>query len=273
MYFRNIIITGFIVGVALFFPTDAFAKKDGQAQKPVTSHHKVEIEKASENQKKPVNPVPVKNKGNTKIKDLPSQASEKAREAVKASVQKAKKPVQHTLPNQAKAKQEEAKKKPHPNNKKVQTEESNHVEKPSKPVHKVVSKEQPTFRKMDKNLSKVSDKSTQESTIKKEVPSNNELVTDKAISTDQKKTPFSTEKYPKEIKIVNHSSNTKVPGGTTKDRTGQGQTSFIVKWFQAEKGLSISQIQSYCSRERVYRNQWVHAPPTEPPKSAPDFFM
>ncbi|MBM7587864.1 cell wall-associated NlpC family hydrolase [Bacillus pakistanensis] len=277
MYFRNILVTGLIVGAALFFPSDVFAKNDGQDQKPVTSNQNVEVKKVTENQKKPkvVNPVPATVKKNSQEKDLPSQASEKAREAVKASKQKANKPIEQTLPNHAKAKKEEIKKKPQPANKKIQTETSNQVEKFSKPVHNVVPKEEPTYRKADRRHPVVNDSSTQEATIKKEDPPIHDRVTDKENSTDKKKTPISTEKFPKETIIVNHSHNIKAPGGTSKDRTGHGQTinSFIEKWFQAEKGLSINLIQSYCSRERVYRNQWVHAPPTEPPKMAPDFFM
>src|SRR3982750_2434893 len=74
MHIRSFLLKGFIMGAALFFPTDAFAEKSEQAQKPSTQNgHAMEVVEAVKDLDSTSNPSP---QAKPEIQ-VPDRASEK----------------------------------------------------------------------------------------------------------------------------------------------------------------------------------------------------
>lgn len=82
---------------------------------------------------------------------------------------------------------------------------------------------------------------------------------------DSDNRPLQQDKLPNEILGISTTQQSSKQG-TAKDRTGLGQASPIEKWLQIEAQWDIQLINPYSSRTHVYHNQWVHAPPSPPPK-------
>jgi chemotaxis protein histidine kinase CheA len=341
MHIRSFLLKGFIIGAALFFPTDAFAEKSEQAQKPSTQNGRaMEVVEAVKDLDSPSNPSPqakpeiqVPDRASEKVEkaiparasekvekaipaqasekvekaiparasekvekaipvqarekvekavQLPNQASEKAQqtvqevkqrsekasEAMQSTVKEAKKAVNNSLPEKNQEAETETIKqqKTTPNNNEIHSNEAK--ESSDKSVQHVISGEN-TNQQLTKMVQMLDDDKTMQS-IKKEAGS----IDEESETEEKEKIPSGQAKYPKDIIVVQPPHNTKTPDGSSKDRTGYGQntTSFVDKWLlEAEKYLNLKRIQPLVSRAYEYRNQWVNAPPSQPPQATPFF--
>ncbi|MFZ3578652.1 hypothetical protein [Virgibacillus sp. DJP39] len=283
MNFRKLYLTGFIIiGIALIFPMDVFAQKSEKAKNPnALNDHVNQGVKDLQNKS-----------SNAKVKvPVPAQAHEKADKVIPQQVkEKAKKAVE--LPSQA---NEEAREKAQVVRKGIEkvSEDSETTKKKNKKVVNKNKKKQKPKEGSDDNYSsnaqveKNSTKSVPHDSPRKEgnqqatnhakdvnsVPSVKETdyIKEKPDTEENKQIPFSKEKVPKDsIAVTQHS--TKVPVGPSKDRSGQNTTSFIDKSsLEAWKHSNLKRIQPFISHLREYRNQWVNAPPFQPPQVTPFF--
>jgi chemotaxis protein histidine kinase CheA len=352
MHIRSFLLKGFIMSAALFFPTDAFAEKGEQAQKPSTQNgHAMEVVEAVKNLDSTSNPSPqakpeiqMPDRASEKVekvipaqasekveKATPTQASEKVKKAIpvqanekvkKAIPARASEKVEKAIPAQASEKVEKAVQVPNQASEKAQhtvQEVKQRSEKASKAMQSTIKE---TKKAVDNSLPEKNQEAETETTKQqKTTPNNNEIhsneaeeSSDKSVqhaisgeNTNQQSTkmvqmldddktvqsikeagsideepeteekekfPSGQEKYPQDIMVVHSPHNTKTPDGSSKDRTGYGQntTSFVDKWLlEAEKYLNLKRIQPLVSRAYEYRNQWVNAPPSQPPQTTPFF--
>jgi hypothetical protein len=278
MHFRQLIITGFIAGVAMLIPDIAFAEKGsnaGNPQKPVAAEQVTlpdKAENAKTSEKTPAEPAVKNHPVQKPVVQKPAQAKpkEKPADAVKSNgkAPSLKKNEKTGLPQKAKAlineKSKQAKHK------------TKHSDKPSnkdalKSIHNKGNYVKETKRRSPGLKEKV--EPSMESAV---TPS---FVTAKTAS---KKTPpvkndekdsSKNERYPKGDNMPNPPSRTKASGGPSSDRTSYGNTSTFMndKWFVWEASFNLNLLQPYTSRVAVFQSQWVNAPPSPPPLKAPAF--
>ncbi|PGV53436.1 hypothetical protein [Bacillus sp. AFS037270] len=96
----------------------------------------------------------------------------------------------------------------------------------------------------------------------------------KPLMDEENKTPSNNRKNPGEVEIMNNPpQRMQSSGGQSNEQfsPGAGTISFITNQFDWDEnfGLNISHI--YTSQQAKYRNQWINAPPSPPPKAAPFF--
>ena len=96
----------------------------------------------------------------------------------------------------------------------------------------------------------------------------------KPLMDEENKTPSNNRKNPGEVEIMNNPpQRMQSSGGQSNEQfsPGAGTISFIANQFDWDEnfGLNISPI--YTSQQAKYRNQWINAPPSPPPKAAPFF--
>jgi hypothetical protein len=278
VYFRNFIVIGLIIGAALCFPSESFAKNGDLHQKSVpTSSQIVQGKETVKSIKPSKDEKPVITKPNKhRNVVIPNHANEKAQEAVKASNKRVEDIVKNISSNKAKAKQGE-KKQGIEKEKNLPPENASKTSKTekfsNKSVHKQVSTQpEDTKRNQEKSVLSPIENSTQLPAVNKDDSSlASKPVTDKISKTEKEKVPSPQERYPKPIDVVNSSNSSIIPGGSQpKDRTGVGQspTSLLEKWFVLENCLNFKLKQIYFSRANVYTNQWINAPPLQPPKDS-----
>ncbi|WLR49822.1 hypothetical protein LC040_10955 [Bacillus tianshenii] len=279
MNFRSVIITVLLVGTALLLPTDAMAKKENILPKPAQQNsHLVELPDTANNPvQASVNEEKAKSMEKPNKGQLREQAKEHAQNAVHIVNKNANKTTKQTLPTVAEVKQGEKKEQAKAKNKltqhkKVIQPKKKQVEKTvEKPIEKPnddkgIEVESHTPMKIIQNP-KVANGTSQpveknEDTSKK--------TTSEQSAPQEEKPPQPHEKYPVDVQIIHSEQQTKTPGSSSKDRTSNSQNAshFNEKWLEIEKQLSLNLIQSYGSRERVFQNQWINAPPSQPPKNA-----
>jgi hypothetical protein len=275
MQFRMILLIGFVVCVALAFPTDAFAEKGENAQKPsIQNGHAQEVSETVKDQDSISKPSPQAkieitepDKPKKKVeKVIPDQASEKAQQTVgevrqkseraskplPSTVKETKKVVNNSQPEKNQKEEtktrEKQKTSPITNEIHAKTVEDSSTEDVNQPSTKIV---QPVEGNKTESIDEV--------VIENEEPEDKE----------KKNSPSSQEKYPKDTKAVHSPSHTKVPDGSSKDRSGNGQntSSLSVKLLlEAEKYLNLKRNQPLVSRTYEFRNQWDNAPPSPPPE-------
>jgi hypothetical protein len=197
------------------------------------------------------------------------QGSEKASKAMQSTVKETKKAVKNSLPEknqEAEAETQTTKQqKTTPSNNEIHSNEA--VESSNKSIQHAISGENAN-QQSTKMVQMLDDDKTVQS-IKEAGSINEEPETE-----EKENIPSGQEKYPRDIMVVHSPHNTKTPDGSSKDRTGYGQhtTSFVDKWLlEAEKYLNLKRIQPLVSRTYEYRNQWVNAPPSQPPQVTPFF--
>ncbi|WP_218971541.1 hypothetical protein [Neobacillus soli] len=82
--------------------------------------------------------------------------------------------------------------------------------------------------------------------------------------------PASKEEIPNVDQVINPTQRSNSSGGQSNERVSQGlQTaSFLEKWFEWNKYNEINLVHAYFSRDKLMNNQWVNAPPSQPPQES-----
>ncbi|WP_430789808.1 hypothetical protein VBD025_04815 [Virgibacillus flavescens] len=290
MNFRGVLVLGFIVIAAFTFPIVAFAEKGGQAQNPEADKSKGvgKVKDYTPLPDKPEVQLPDKaNKMAKKGKDLPEKALNKAKKAkelpsqasemAKKAVQKVKKKNEPALKT-AKNKSDKAKRsvnKTLPENKGTAVK----VKLPKQVLNEEEIRSQ-NEESIDQRVEQQKNNSTEKinkqpvKDAKVEVVSGNKEQPVKAkAESKEKKNPFDNEKS-HDVKVIPFSSNSNVPSAPSKDRTGNGNSSIglLDKWlWKAGSNTYIKLINPFVSTRLEYRDQWVNAPPSPPPKETPFF--
>ncbi|WP_052737649.1 hypothetical protein [Bacillus sp. SA1-12] len=310
MHFRHFIFCGFIAGMTLFFPADAFAEKNGvdtevnpsqqleqpQEKKPALISPQIREEENSDQlsgsintPKQTVSSLSEKtgktldnpiDSVKTQSSQLREQASEKAQ---RARTSKVVTNNEHTLP--VKPNKEEISKGQNKEPIIKQAQQPSTQAKPStkngpgKPTKEPIENTTSTID-AEKDLlirkakKEADEKNQNKAIISKQDPSEkasiNYLSKD---SQEEQNTPSHKHQYPIDIQTISSSQNTKLPGGSAKDRSGTSKSwnSTVEKWIEFEKQWNLRLIQTFVSKAHVYRNQWINAPPAKPPKTAPFF--
>lgn len=196
-----------------------------------------------------------------------NQAFEKARKSVQSTIKKTEKAVNNTLPEKVEVKQGEEKgqtkqNKPQTDNKGIHFK-TNEAEKPSEKSLNNIDSGEKTKHQYTKLVQKLNDdENLNQSILKKEDGSEKTSFTDESKSKGKEKTPSRQQINIRDIQVVNSPQNTKIPGGSSKNRTchSQSANSFGEKWLELYKHWNLKLIQPYVDRAHVYRNQWVNAP-------------
>jgi hypothetical protein len=296
VHFRHFLISGLLVGAALFLPEDAFAEKNelsGQQNVPKASVQEItsvekddkavqnDVQAKAENAKPLVKKVVVpENAKKTQDraskqpaqKPLPPDPTKKAAEALQKLPEQAKGNVNSVLKNTEKAVKA-------PSSKKVAAgqEKKELVKKKSTPI-KVV--DQPTLPSLplkndvNKNsqftklvyINEPKGEHSHASKIGKESPSEPLL----PQPFNKGKAPSSQEEIPDVSQVMNP-KRTSHSGGKSQERVSNGLSTinFLDKWFEWNQFYELQFVQPYLSRYALMNNQWVNAPPAQPPQVAP----
>ncbi|ESU32357.1 hypothetical protein G3A_11885 [Bacillus sp. 17376] len=280
MHFRQLIITGFIVGAAMLIPDLAFAEKGanaGNPQKPVTAEQVTLPDKAENAQtsgktpgepavkNQPVQKPVVQKPAQAKQKDKPADAGKSNKKA-----QSFKKNEKAALPQKAKA---------------LINDKSKQVK--HKTMHSNKQSNKDALQSIHNKGHHVKETQRRSPGLKEKVePSKESAVTPSFVKvtakTASKETPpvkndgndsSKNERYPKGDNIPNPPSRTKASGGPSSDRTSYGNASTFIndKWFVWDESFNLNLKQPYTSRVAVFQSQWVNAPPSPPPLKAPAF--
>lgn len=87
----------------------------------------------------------------------------------------------------------------------------------------------------------------------------------------QEKTPASEEEIPKVSQAINPTQPTSSSGAQSHDRLSNGLSTinFLEKWLVWNNHYEMVLVQPYLSRYARMNNQWINAPPSQPPQEAP----
>jgi hypothetical protein len=296
VHFRHFLISGLLVGAALFLPDEAFAEKNelsGQQNVPkasvqaktsietdgvaVQTKLPAKAENAKSLEKKVAVPELTKKtqepeKKQQSTKASPSEPTKKAAEALQKLPEQAKGNVKSVLKNTEKAVKA-------PSSKKVAAgqEKKELVKKKSTPK-KVV--DQPTLP----SLSLISDVNKNSPFIKlvyinePRGEHSHASKTSKASPSEpllpqpfnKGKAPTSQEEIPDVSQVMNP-KRTSHSGGKSQERVSNGLSTinFLDKWLEWNQFYELQFVQPYLSRYALMNNQWVNAPPAQPPQVAP----
>lgn len=264
MHFRHFLMTGLMVGAALFFPDGAFAEKNeirGQEQKaervsvqPVTkavpAHVPDKIESAPsiiETDSSITPSVVDSNKPDAVLKNLPDQA--------KANVQPAEKKVEKVTGLEKAATVQEKTK-----------ELAANKSTPKKMVDDAVFNSSHKSEAVEKN------KAAEMSRLEQNTEPSNEKILESFVPSlsNHGKAPDNKEEMPKVNQITNQTQRTSSTGGKTNDRTSQGlgTLSLMDKMFEWTTYVNVLHEHLYFSRQEFLIHQWVNAPPLPPPLTA-----
>ncbi|TLS35754.1 hypothetical protein [Pseudalkalibacillus caeni] len=305
MHFRGLILKGLLAGAVLFFPSDAFAEKNDQAKDHNGKSAEEVISKTVEAAagKEPGSISPMSEDGqkveqkpasadhsnshkpdkSEKTIQLPDTASEKAQKTVNSAVNKAAKKLPFGKPENIQGQQKGQKKgnKPSISNKENHPIDKKDGESSKKSLHTVDVKEKTKKTEVKtKPIKPQPEKketppiATSKKDHKKKVEETDNEEMDKSDAKKGSDFPYPQEKLPNDIQVITSSHSTKTPGGSSKDRTGNGSSSgYVDKWLELDQYWNFKLTQPFVSRAHVYRNQWVNAPPSPPPETAPFFLI
>lgn len=280
MYFRHFILMGVILGAAAFLPNNVLA--NGAAGQPEQQNAAAQT-RVSENAENPVaskKEVPVstenvhKSQGEVVQKPEANPSTQKSIpiKSVSASPNKTNRaapPFDKGL-NASKSAEQTAKVKdvgqsgpPKPN---VDTNQLPEVS------ESTPSNQSAPEAEMDHHSSSVNAKSE---TIKEENDSSVSIKT--SISqephiVEESKAPSNDRKIPFEVLNI-LPQLTSSPGGQSDVQfsPGTGAVGFIANWSDWGEYLSLTIGLNYTSRQAKYSHQWINAPPSPPPETAPFF--
>ncbi|MCM3667073.1 hypothetical protein M3204_21965 [Mesobacillus subterraneus] len=281
MNFRQLIITGFIAGAAILMPDIAFAEKGPDDKKPgqpltavqPTLPDKAENAKTSE--KKPAEPVVQKHQVQIKpVNDKPAQAKIVVKPAEIGNSNGQAKSVNKN----EKASKVNLIKKTHQEKrdsaKEFEDRSNKQLNKAAvKSIHNESEYAKDTKRKSPGLKEKV--EPSQDSTVTPVSQKRTVTVESGQAPPSERDERDSSQKEssPKRENVPNLPSRTKTSGGSSSDRTSNGNTStaFSDKWFVWDEYFNVNLLHPFTSRVAVYRSQWVNAPPSPPPLQAPVF--
>lgn len=275
--FRHFIITGLLASTALFFPVDAFAEKNQPSpRQDISEKAAIEVPQREAKKIPKISQKPEKATTVEVQKDIPDRKptkKENTRNTAIPLMDGAEKPIKQKVPNKdgvktrnnqenklAKA-QAIKSKKTSPN-----TQEETPAE---KSLHNDSTGEQQSRKRMADRLEK------KETTVvsisnptKKPVSEPASLQIKPVKPKAQEKQPSKRKKYSGDIIVFSSPLHPK-PAGASKDRAIQGQSgTFSDKWFDWSKYTHLKLTLPFISREKILVNQWVNAPPSQPPKKA-----
>lgn len=279
LQFRHFLISGLMVGAALFLPENAFAEKNevsGQLNPQKALVQSDAVEKVEAVQTKIQEEAEKEKSLKARAKQPPS--SPKLEPSPKAAL------VLENLPEQAKPKVQSAIEntekviKSHGHKKEAAVKESAKEIGKNKPTLQTGKSALPTLhnRGMEMKNKAQSERLAHEPIDKALYVSISQHVSSsEPIFPEPKKegkVPVSKEEIPKTDQVLNQTQRTNSSGGQSNDRASFGgfnTISFLDKWFEWNKFYEIELIQPYLSRHAFMNNQWVNAPPSPPPQTAP----
>lgn len=281
MHFRQLIITGFIAGAAMLMPDIVFAEKGPDAKKPeqpltaVQRTLPVKAENAQTSEKTPAEPAVQKHQVQQKpVNDKPVQAKIVVKPA---EVGKSNGKAQSFIRNEKAAKANSTKKSPQEKRDSAK-DIANHSNKQRKKaavksIHNDSEYAKDTKRKSPGLKEKVEPSHDATVTPVSEKRTENVATGQTPPSERDERDSSQKESSPKRENVPNLPSRTKASGGSSSDRTSNGNTStaFSDKWFVWDEYFNVNLLHPFTSRVAVYRSQWVNAPPSPPPLQAPVF--
>ncbi|MEH7097412.1 hypothetical protein [Neobacillus vireti] len=274
LHFRSIIIPALMAGAALFLPNQAFAEKhepSGQANAHVAEAQSSlnQANKVVSQRNVPLKPQQVKPVVEKKAA-LPAPASKAKSQAVQRGLKQAVSPKQtagsKTLPAQANRNGHFATK---------------IDEKPAVVNSVQEEKSQP---ETDQPINQVDIAVGKRTAAPKEpvpvsVPAPVEIKSKKVMRMEhaapmpvKKQVPASKDELPTVDQALNPVPRSNSGSGSqSNDRVSQGlhMISFLEKWFEWNKHYEIKLVQPFLSRYNIKHHQWVNAPPSPPPQTAP----
>lgn len=282
---------GVFVGAASFFPNNAFAEKNGSTGQPVPQNsdvHTQVIRKADTPEasnkavpvisdgvnKKPehVGQKPVQKadsrptqsiKPVQKLPDKTDRSNEKVIPSIKKKI-KAGKPHEPAVLEKGQA--------PIQAKPKVVTAKFTKASKVLPPSQRSYEADEHSHTPCGNTKQEIFTEKEELSVSKKKRSSLN--LTEEPILEDKQKTPSDNRKNPRVIEIMsNPPQRTQSPGGQSNEQisSGAGTISFIAGLFDWNEYFGWNHGHIYNSRQSDYFNQWINAPPSPPPKSAPFF--
>ncbi|ULT56559.1 hypothetical protein L1999_26570 [Neobacillus drentensis] len=296
LHFRSFIIPALMAGAALFLPNQAFAEKhepSGQENAHVAEAQPSlkQATKAVSQGNVPLKPQQV-NTVMEKKAAVPAPASNAKGLAVQRGLKQAVSPKQtvrsKTLPSQAVqrgAKQAVSQKQiPGPKTLPSQANGNGYghsaIKNEEKPTVVNTVQEEKNQSVTDQPL-KQADSAVEKRTAapKEPVPVSVEMKSKKVKRMEpaapvpvKKKVPASKEELPTVDQSLNPAPRSNSgSGGQSNDRVSQGlhTISFLEKWFEWNKHYEIKLVQPFLSRYNLKHHQWVNAPPSPPPQTAP----
>lgn len=297
MHFRHFLISGLLVGAALFLPDDAFAEKNeliGQQNVPkasaqaktsletddvaVKSNLPAKAENAKPLVKKvvvPENAKKTQERANKQPaqKPLPPEPTKKAAVALQKLPEQAKGNVNSVLKKTEKAVKAPGSKKVAAGQEKKDIVKKNPTSKkgvenkalPSLSIDNVVK------NKADSSKSVVYMNESQGEHSHESISYNgNQSEPLLPQPFNKGKAPTSQEEIPDVSQVMNP-KRTSHSGGKSQERVSNGLSTinFLDKWFEWNQFYELQVVQPYLSRYALMNNQWNNAPPAQPPQAAP----
>ncbi|RSL29717.1 hypothetical protein D7Z54_29760 [Salibacterium salarium] len=258
--------------LAVLMPSMAFAEK-GPAQsgvkdkvvQKVDDKQSIEINDSSdqaneqstnENKSKNSN-TSVENKGN--VKDLPDQANDKAKEKVKEAVHKGHQNRDKEIKPDPPLQQQKEK----DSRQKDKKAEDGNLSPKKEPVPKQ-EKTPDSDKEVDSSKDHSTDTEKAESTISNKVSKEEE-------DSPKHKGPIPLPKKKESVLyILQAQQSIKTPVGSSNDNNGSNHTKMdYLNGYTSHLGVRFTD--PFVIRQPIFRNQWVNAPPTPPPKFALSF--
>ncbi|CAH2714125.1 hypothetical protein BACCIP111895_01279 [Neobacillus rhizosphaerae] len=292
MHFRYILITGLMVGAAVFLPDNAFAEKNELSGQQHSQNASVQanISVKTDNRAVQTN-VPAKAENTKSLKNtavipepaVKNQARGKqtaSNNSIQRAASQKSAAAARELPEQAKGNMQSALKKAEKADKTPESEKAAARQE----NHKGLGKNKPAPKNeagdsdsLPNTIIEVKNKVQSAGLVKGFEPNLSiskkedsfELIVPE--SRKQGQVPASQGEIPKMSLEINPTQRTNSSGGQSNDRISSGIStiSLMDKWFEWNKYYEIKLVQPYLSRDAFLNNQWVNAPPAPPPQEAP----
>lgn len=284
MHFRHFLISGLMVGAALFLPGNAFAEKNEHSGQQNS-------EKATEQATVPEHAVNGKSQRKTVVVPEPASKNQSGvkQESSKipppqAASQKPAAVHQKKLPDQAKNNAPTSLKKTEKVIKAPSSEKDAAAQgknKWLKPTSKIAIGDS-ALKSLHNTDTDMKNQAQSERFVNKrehKEGGSNVSVSEKDNSSvtfvrepkKEGKVPAGKEEIPAVNQGTTPTQRTNNSGGSPSDRVSSGLTTIglMDKWFEWNKYFEIKLVQPYLSRYALMNNQWVNAPPSPPPQKAP----
>ncbi|WML58951.1 hypothetical protein [Neobacillus sp. PS2-9] len=292
MHFRHFLITGLMVGAAMFLPNQAFAEKNDSSGLQTTPKEFVHGQSSAKSDQASEKKIPVKaNSTKSQGKSIAPNSAQSNQGGAKQqnSNSTPQQTVAHkptALPIQAKVNTNHPTKKAEisvnsrGNGKGAAIQEAKRevVQETKASVKGTVNSDKPSLHNDTVAINKTritrDDNWLPSQQKGSYVPlSKKESSFDPPVKEPLKQGPIpeSKEEIPKVNQMWNSNQRTNSSGGQSNDRGNQGLStlSMMDKWFEWNKLHDITLIQPYHSRITWMIHQWENAPPSPPPQTAP----
>ncbi|WP_223594125.1 hypothetical protein [Neobacillus bataviensis] len=278
MHFRHFIISGLMVGAALFLPHNAFAEKNELSGQQNAQNAAVQAAQADSKNlqadvqaKSPEKTVPAPaNKNQATVKQQVSNYGTQQAASQKAAVAPKSLPVQAKGNGQSVIKKTEKNVEAPGQQKKAMTNESNQgLGKDTQASENLSVSSNLGVNNPGESTSRLEAQREDSHLSQPNKLEPNEPLAEKPAS--KRKVPAKNDEIPNADRATNPTQRSNSSGGSSNDRVSQGlnMISSLDKWFEWNKYYEIKFVQLYLSRSALLTNQWVNAPPAPPPQEAP----